>query len=78
MTNLSVIVLRYFNPVGNHSLLAENPRKDYKNLFPIIMSIYGGKKRIFGIFGSAFRPKMVQQLEIISMLLIWLKVMSNL
>lgn len=53
---LSVIILRYFNPVGAHSsgLLNENPRIRATNLFPIITSIYEGQKEYLEVFGSDY------------------------
>lgn len=49
----SIIALRYFNPVGNHSsgLLGENPNGIPNNLMPYVMKVAAGdlpKLRIFG------------------------------
>ena len=57
--NISCIILRYFNPVGCHSsgLLKENYKSSPNNLFPIIMSIYNGKKDHLEIFGTDYNTK---------------------
>lgn|GEM_PF-19143 len=54
MSGFSIIILRYFNPVGSHysGLLKENPCRTASNLFPVIMSIYDGKKEHLQIFGT--------------------------
>lgn len=56
-THTSFIVLRYFNPIGNHSsgiigesLLVSNS----SNLFPIIWSVINGKKPFLSIFGNDY------------------------
>lgn len=55
-SNLSVMILRYFNPVGGHAsgLLHENPNGNPNNLFPVIMSVYDGKKEHLEIYGSDY------------------------
>jgi len=52
--NLSIISLRYFNPVGAHpsGLLGENPTG--VNLFPVIMSVYKGKKEYLEVYGDDY------------------------
>lgn len=59
MPGLSVIILRYFNPVGAHhsGLLQENPLAKASNLFPIIISVYQGKKEYLEVFGSDYPTK---------------------
>jgi UDP-glucose 4-epimerase len=54
--NLQVICLRYFNPVGAHSsgIIGENPTNTPSNLFPVIMSIYQGKREYLEIFGGDY------------------------
>lgn len=54
--NLSIISLRYFNPVGAHSsgLIGE---KSGTNLFPVIMSVYKKNKKKLEIYGNDYDTK---------------------
>lgn len=54
--DLSVISLRYFNPVGAHpsGLLSENPVGGANNLFPVIMSVYNGQREQLEVFGTDY------------------------
>lgn len=54
--NLSIISLRYFNPVGAHSsgLIGDNSSF---NLFPVIMSVYKGYKDKLEIYGNDYDTK---------------------
>lgn len=55
----NIIILRYFNPVGNHSsgLIWEDPNKKASNLFPIIMDVFQGKRDKVIIFGDDYRTR---------------------
>lgn len=55
---LSVIALRYFNPVGAHpsGILGEND-EHASNLFPMIMSVYKHKKEYLEIYGNDYNTK---------------------
>jgi UDP-glucose 4-epimerase len=57
--NISVVSLRYFNPVGGHSsgLLNENPCSAPTNLFPVIISVYNRKKEYLEVFGNDYDTK---------------------
>lgn len=50
----SIILLRYFNPVGAHSsgLIGENPNDIPNNLMPYLSDVAIGKRSILNIFGS--------------------------
>ena len=52
----SVVVLRYFNPVGAHhsGLIGENPKSTPNNLMPIICQVASGKREILEIFGNDY------------------------
>jgi len=51
---LSVVCLRYFNPIGAHSSgrIGEDPRDIPNNVFPIMMQVASGKRPRFAIFGN--------------------------
>lgn len=54
-SDLKIINLRYFNPIGAHSsgLFGENPLlRDNSNLFPKICEVALGKKKFLKIFGN--------------------------
>ena len=55
----SIIILRYFNPVGAHTsgLLGENPKDIPNNLFPFILKTAIGEYDILRIFGSDYNTK---------------------
>jgi len=50
----TVIILRYFNPVGGYPLLGENSTRITTNLFPVIMSVLNKEKSFVDIFGSNY------------------------
>lgn len=54
--DFEVILLRYFNPVGNHNsgLLGEDPNGKPNNLMPIIMRVAQGKIEKLMIFGDDY------------------------
>jgi len=51
---MSVVSLRYFNPIGAHSsgLIGEDPRDTPNNLFPFITQVAIGKRERLSVFGS--------------------------
>lgn len=53
-SNLSVIMLRYFNPIGSHhsGLLGEVPIGTPNNLFPYILDVAEGKRPEVSIYGG--------------------------
>lgn len=53
---LSVAILRYFNPVGAHEsgLLGESPLGVPNNLMPIILQVARGERDVFHIFGDDY------------------------
>ena len=55
----SIIALRYFNPIGNHSsgLLGENPNGIPNNLIPYIMNVYQKKLPELQIYGNDYNTK---------------------
>jgi len=56
---LSVCVLRYFNPIGAHSsgLIGEDPRGIPNNLLPYIAKVAAGKLECLGVFGNDYDTK---------------------
>jgi UDP-glucose 4-epimerase len=54
--NLSIISLRYFNPVGAHSSGLIGDTSSF-NLFPVIMSVYKGYKDKLEIYGNDYDTK---------------------
>jgi UDP-glucose 4-epimerase len=54
--NLSVVLLRYFNPVGAHAsgLIGENPSGIPNNLMPYITQVAVGKLKQLTIFGDDY------------------------
>lgn len=52
----SIVILRYFNPVGAHSsgLLGEDPNDVPNNLFPIILQTANGKYNMLNIYGNDY------------------------
>lgn len=56
VNDLSIKILRYFNPIGSHSSLkiGENPKGIPNNLMPYIMGVAFGKYKYLKIFGSDF------------------------
>tara|TARA_B100000035_G_scaffold36111_3_gene27287 strand:- start:5227 stop:6231 length:1005 start_codon:yes stop_codon:yes gene_type:complete len=57
--DLSIKVLRYFNPIGSHSSLkiGESPKGIPNNLMPYIMGVAFGKYKFLKIFGSDFNTE---------------------
>ena len=53
---LSVILLRYFNPVGAHEsgMIGENPKGIPNNLMPIVSQVAVGKREKLTIFGKDY------------------------
>lgn len=58
-SNLNIISLRYFNPIGNHStgFLGENPNGIPNNLMPYIMKVSTGELPILNIYGNDYDTK---------------------
>ena len=54
--NISVVNLRYFNPVGSHSsaLLGESPRGIPNNLMPFIARVASGDLSKLNVFGNDY------------------------
>ena len=55
-SGLSVVLLRYFNPVGAHisGLIGESPNGIPNNLFPYIAQVAAGKLPCLNIFGNDY------------------------
>ena len=53
---LSVVLLRYFNPIGAHEsgLIGENPNGITNNLMPYITQVAVGKLKELGVFGNDY------------------------
>ena len=53
---VQVSLLRYFNPIGNHSsgLLGENPNGQPNNLMPILMQVARGERPELTVFGDDY------------------------
>lgn len=54
--SLSIILLRYFNPVGAHpsGLIGENPNGRPNNLMPNVVNAACGKTKMLHVFGSDY------------------------
>ncbi len=54
--NLSVVLLRYFNPVGAHAsgLIGENPNGKPNNLMPNVINAACGKMKQLSVFGGDY------------------------
>lgn len=52
----SVVLLRYFNPIGAHSsgLIGENPQGIPNNLMPYILKVADGELECLGVFGNDY------------------------
>ncbi len=52
----SVILLRYFNPIGAHEsgLIGENPQGIPNNLMPYILKVAAGELECLGVFGNDY------------------------
>ena len=57
--NKKAIILRYFNPVGNHKSgeIGENSKLEQNNLFPSILKVLENKKQYFNIYGNDLKTK---------------------
>ena len=57
--NLSVCVLRYFNPIGAHEsgTIGEDPRGIPNNLLPYIAKVAAGKLECLSVFGNDYNTK---------------------
>lgn len=53
---MSVTLLRYFNPIGAHEsgLIGENPKGIPNNLMPYIMKVATGELECLGVFGNDY------------------------
>lgn len=56
---MSVTLLRYFNPIGAHEtgLIGEDPKGIPNNLMPYIMKVATGELKELGIFGNDYPTK---------------------
>jgi len=56
-SNLSVVLLRYFNPVGAHEsgLIGEDPAGIPNNLMPYISQVAVGKLPVLSVFGNDYK-----------------------
>ncbi len=54
--NLSVVLLRYFNPIGAHASgrIGEDPKDIPNNLMPYIAQVASGKLQILSVFGDDY------------------------
>ena len=57
--NLSVVLLRYFNPIGAHEsgLIGDNPNGIPNNLMPYVTQVAVGKLEKLGVFGNDYDTK---------------------
>lgn len=57
--NLSVVLLRYFNPIGAHEsgLIGEEPNGIPNNLLPYITQVAAGKLEKLSVFGDDYETK---------------------
>lgn len=57
--DLSVTILRYFNPVGNHEsgLIGEDPNGIPNNLMPIIMKVYRKEIPELSVYGNDYETR---------------------
>ncbi|MBE6824280.1 MAG: UDP-glucose 4-epimerase GalE [Ruminococcaceae bacterium] len=55
-SDLSVVLLRYFNPIGAHEsgLIGESPNGIPNNLMPYITQVAVGKREKLGVFGNDY------------------------
>lgn len=58
-SELSVVLLRYFNPIGAHSsgLIGENPNGIPNNLMPYIVKVANGELPHLNVFGNDYPTK---------------------
>lgn len=54
--NISIIILRYFNPVGAHKtgLIGEDPKGIPNNLMPIVLKVATGEMEKVKVFGNDY------------------------
>lgn len=52
-----IVILRYFNPIGSHPLLKENPKNIPNNLFPYILKVVNKELDELNIFGNDYPTK---------------------
>lgn len=54
--DMSISILRYFNPIGAHDsgLIGEDPRGLPNNLLPFILQVAVGKREILSVFGGDY------------------------
>lgn len=54
--NLSIVLLRYFNPIGAHESgrIGENPNGIPNNLMPYITQVAAGRLKQLGVFGNDY------------------------
>ena len=59
MPEMSIVLLRYFNPIGAHSsgLIGENPNGIPNNLMPYISQVAVGKLKELNVFGNDYDTK---------------------
>lgn len=59
MPELSIVLLRYFNPIGAHhsGLIGENPNGIPNNLMPYISQVAVGKLEKLNVFGNDYETK---------------------
>ena len=57
--DFSVVLLRYFNPIGAHSsgLIGENPNGIPNNLMPYIIKVATGELEVLNVFGNDYDTK---------------------
>ena len=55
-SSISVVNLRYFNPVGAHpsGLIGEDPRGIPNNLMPFISQVAVGRRPVLNVFGNDY------------------------
>lgn len=55
--DLSVVLLRYFNPIGAHESgkIGENPNGIPNNLMPYITQVAAGRLKCLGVFGNDYK-----------------------
>lgn len=53
---MSVVLLRYFNPVGAHpsGLIGESPNGIPTNLMPFVLQVAGGQRELVNVFGHDY------------------------
>ena len=55
-SGFSAVILRYFNPVGNHpsGLIGEDPNGIPNNIMPVILRVARGKQDRLSVFGNDY------------------------